>query len=147
MENHNLKFLLLEQVARYFASKISYEVLPDAPSTLEECTAYYREHGRLAIWQGGSENTIYSDAAGNYAFRAWHDWIHVKNGFTFDADGEEKTFLAHCRDVEKLDWLSQTGKNICFELLRIEIIGQLEYEAENGSFPENQKDFMIERLG
>ena len=49
----------------------------DIQSTFENHKKIYRETGKIHIWTGASENTIFGDEKINHYFRAWHDYIHL----------------------------------------------------------------------
>lgn len=114
-----------------------YDVADDAPSSLEELNAHVAATGRMIVWSGGSERTIFDDAETNYAFRAWHDWHHLKGQHPFDAEGEAAVFVRQRDQLREL-----YGVRPAWEaLLHAEIIGQLEYEAAHGCFPDDQRAF------
>lgn len=110
-----------------------YEVSAFAPDTFETLN---RNVGKLVVWCGGSDNTIYGDARVNWAFRAWHDSLHLKMQAGFDLEGETRVAYEQARIIG--------GKYA--EILLAEIIGQAEYFKKFGQFPENQVQFIKEYL-
>lgn len=114
-------------------------VLDDAPSTLEGVQAFYAEHGILAVWSGGSDNTIWPSPEYNYAFRALHDMIHAKYGHSFTIYGEQAT----ARDTEK--YLRRHAPHLTdddYRAMWFEVVGQVLYEAHHGEFPQDQAAFI-----
>lgn len=109
-----------------------YEVRDLAPSTLRESIQAYSETGKIIVWAGASDNTIWGAREHNWLFRAWHDLVHIKNLTQFDNAGELRTFQIQASQTES-SWLQK--------LLKIEILGQLEYYNTNGFFPVNQIEF------
>lgn len=98
-----------------------YVVSADAPASLSALNAYIAEHGRMAVSDENSENTIYGDAEHNYAFRAWHDWVHWHLQAEFNPEGE-KLVCAFQKGM-----LLQFGFGTKFhDLVDAEVTGQLE---------------------
>lgn len=108
-----------------------YVVSDHAPETLKDVVTTYNETKKLIIWSGASENTIYGCAELNYLARAWHDYTHVKLLSEFNLQGEIQTALKQ---------MSQVDTKFA-EVLRIEIIEQVNYFQKHGEFPENQLKF------
>lgn len=65
-----------------------YDVSDAAPETYEELIAHLDAGGRMLVYSGGSEQTIYGDPEVNFAFRAWHDWCHWQGRYDFSHEGE-----------------------------------------------------------
>src|SRR5208282_1357378 len=65
-----------------------YDVSLAAPETYEELIAHLDAGGRMVVYSGGSERTIYGDPEVNFAFRAWHDWCHWRGRHDFSQEGE-----------------------------------------------------------
>src|SRR5438067_89761 len=57
-----------------------YDVSSSAPSSFRELVRHLDDGGRMTVYGGGSEGTIFADNEVNYAFRAWHDWTHYRHG-------------------------------------------------------------------
>lgn len=112
----------------------TYGPSADAPGTLPELRQEWREK-HFRVWEGNSDRTIYLDAAGNYAFRFWHDSLHVlHNKSTTLADelslGNMHTTVAR----------NTYGQDAAL-LMRIDTIMQSKYESRWGEFPTNQLGF------
>jgi len=116
-----------------------------APDTLESIKAHIAETGRLCVWSGASDHTIFGDRETNWAFRAWHDWCHYRGDLPFTLDGE--TDAAHMQ-VEHLIALygrtEQTAEMAA--LVLAEVIGQARQLDETGAFPADQVAFDLAKL-
>jgi hypothetical protein len=123
-----------------------YDVRPDAPDTLEKLCAHLDSGARMAVFDGGSDQTIFGDASVNYAFRAWHDYHHYRHKLAFDAEGEARACMYQVQDLR-----DQFGNGARVQhwarLLDAEINGQLRYAAaHDGAFPTNQRAFVLAYL-
>ena len=97
---------------------------------------------RLAVWNGGSDATIFDDPEINFAFRAWHDAHHLLLNAPFSPEGEAEVARAMQRDIDALfgpeDDIGQRYK----ALIDAEVMGQLAYSLHHGgAFPDNQRAF------
>ena len=106
---------------------------PDAPSSLADLLALAPQADRIPVWSGGSDCTIWSSPAVNYAYRAWHDSIHLHLGAGFDAAGELEVARASL-------YLARTARDRA--ILWAETWGQVEAFLECGRFPEDQRVFV-----
>lgn len=98
-----------------------------APETVADLLASYRATGEIVVSAANSERTIWREPAGNFAFRAWHDFCHVRSLRGFTA-GEE---------IELGEWQCGAfgGVGDAFALIvREEISEQARYFAERGEF-------------
>ena len=115
-----------------------FDVSDNAPSSLIGLRAHYEATGRICVWSGGSEHTIFADRETNYAFRAWHDWCHLIGNYDFTPDGEHATMMAQQSDL----YARYGDVQRWADILHAEIIGQGEYERANGTFPQDQMAFV-----
>lgn len=120
---------------------------PDAPSSWAELKKAYPAQSAyyglaLPVFDGGCENTIYPDAATNHAFRAWHDSLHLANGYSFSREDEIKVGLIHMQQARRAG-LSQRDQ----DMLVADTIGQIEYYHRHGKFVRNQARFVSAVLG
>jgi len=129
--------------ARYCPT--GFDVSESAPNSFNELITHIETTGRICVYSGGSDQTIFADAETNYAFRAWHDAIHFNNRFEFTTLGEFETWRAHCRDLFKLFGENKKTHKWA-DLLYAEIVGQAEYLARHGSFPANQYAFTVDYI-
>lgn len=114
-----------------------FVVRDDAPASLAQVAQALSETGRLVVWGGGSDKTIYGARELNWRFRAWHDATHLAVGGEFTPEGELATCLAQQDTARRL--LREAGR--AEEQLWAEVMGQLEYQAVHGIFPEDQVTF------
>lgn len=96
---------------------------------------------KLPVYDGGCEDTIYPDAATNHAFRAWHDSIHLANGYSFSREDEIKVGLIHMQQARRAG-LSQRDQ----DMLIADTIGQIEYYEKFRRYVENQSLFVSDVL-
>lgn len=77
-----------------------WDVSPDLDvgslEALQKAVAY---NGRMIVWGGASDKTIYGDTETNYAYRAWHDACHLMGGFPFTLDGEQAATRLQIRQL------------------------------------------------
>lgn len=137
--DRGLNVAILHIASRLFPT--GFDVGANAPETFEAINEHIARTGRMLVWNGASENTIYDDAEVNYAFRAWHDWCHWFGHFDFSLGGERlaaEMQKAHLRSL-------YVG---CKELTRWEAIidaevnGQAAYAEYWGIFPNHQRAFV-----
>jgi hypothetical protein len=130
----NLYNLLTEECRKL--NLPGFEVSDRAPETLADVMQHYALTGRLKVWSGASEATIWTPQ-GNWQFRAWHDWCHVLALGTFDRAGEALV----CRLQQ-----AQTESSYMQRALEIEIMGQLSYFETHGHFPVDQVQFFVKLI-
>lgn len=106
-----------------------------APETMQELA----QCERLTIWSGGSDQTIYADPAINWAFRAWHDSVHLSYAFPFDLAGETLTCEMQILQLRQR-WPSMPER--WSRIIRAEIVGQALHLQRTGAFPADQYAFI-----
>lgn len=121
----------------------SYDVSEQAPATYHELMAHMaRNDGRLCVWSGASDQTIFAHPAVNWAFRAWHDYYHWKDRQPFTVVGELMVAFAQCDDIERL-FPEHPRLKVWQALVMAEVVGQREYaDAHGGRFPTDQHGFV-----
>ena len=129
---------VLHMASRLFPK--GFDVAAEAPSTLEELSDHVAKTGRMLVWSGASENTIFADAEVNYAFRAWHDWQHLTYQFPFTLEGEKAAAACQIADIAAIFGQSAAVKRFA-RLIWCEVVGQAEYKERTGEFPTDQVDF------
>lgn len=124
---------------------LGYDVSSNAPQTFEELKAHFNRTGRICVWDGASEHTIFDDIEVNYAFRAWHDSKHLLFNLPFTEVGEYMACWCQRLDIFAVygsgQFASKAGK-----ILNAEINGQFKYNAIHGRFPFNQMAFVEDYL-
>lgn len=72
---------------------------PSDCDTLDKVRRWYETTGRIVVWTGESEQTIFGAPQVNHAFRAWHDYVHVLFGLPFTRNGEHLVMKIQQRHV------------------------------------------------
>lgn len=122
---------------------LGWDVSSEAPSTYEDLVKDVAKRGRFTVWNGASDETIYADPETNFAFRAWHDWVHWRYNLDFSPANERAVAYvqaAHLLRTYGKEW--QTNDFVA--LILAEVIGQAEYKDHFGDFPHFQVDFVRE---
>lgn len=81
---------LLNNVAGIMADRClpcGWDVRPDAPNTFDDVKREYHHTGRISIWEG-DYGSGFGDLETWRAFRAWHDYVHIRYDFPFTLGGE-----------------------------------------------------------
>lgn len=129
------------RAVHHIANKLlphGWDVSDNAPSSLIGLRAHYLATGRICVWSGGSDRTIFADAETSYAFCAWHDHHHLAGNHEFTPDGELAVAVAQGLDIFDLYGLKRDWAYI----LHAEIMGQDDYKRANGVFPNDQMAFV-----
>lgn len=121
-----------------------YGVSADAPNSYDALVACFEADGRITVWDGGSDETIFGDPEVNYAFRAWHDAGHLKLAAAFDRAGEAQVCAWQCAQLVAANGPAKAAR--WCTILQAEIIGQADYCAEHGDFPTDQFAFDLAYL-
>lgn len=122
-----------------------WDVVDLAPSSLHGLTLHVRNTGKIAVWSGASENTIFACPEHNYAFRAWHDAVHYQIQQDFSMAGEAATAFAQCADLLDQYGLDEDTREFCAIIL-CEVIGQSAYYTLHGQFVPDQREFYAENI-
>lgn len=123
-----LNEVIKEQVARL---GIQYRAADFAPGTYADLRADGC-NPTLVVWAGASHNTIYGDPAVNHAFRAWHDWTHIRYSLPFTLAGEVQAAQIQAGLV---------GGTLA-EVVLAEVAGNAEHFAQYGVFPVDPVEFV-----
>lgn len=124
-----------------------YNLSADMQDSYEAMQVEYIKTGRITIWTGASESSIFGIPAANWCFRAWHDWWHIQLYCGFNYKDELKVLRYQQSDAMR--WCVQNGisfkkTRLILLLLEAEIKGQADYELEHGEFPADQIKFAEE---
>lgn len=114
------------------SQKLAYRVSSHAPETFQDL-----KNSGLVIWSGASNKTIFEDASVNWGLRALHDAEHLKTGLLFIPEQEIELGRIQA---------SRQSSELMADLIYCEISLQSEYFLKNGTFVENQKEFMLNNL-
>lgn len=122
--------------------------IPELCDTYDKLRAHYMSTGRIRVWTGASDRTIFGDPAVNHAFRAWHDLGHIMLQAPFTPEGEEEVCALQMRQLARIMHGGRSGDEIKFmcHMLSAEVNGQIAYEKLTGQFPEDQRAFMLQHL-
>lgn len=145
MRHEHDKLSGLAAYLRWHTSRLSlpaYLVCDDAPSDHVSLLECYRQTGKLKIWAGASDCTVWGGAADNWLFRAWHDYCHIGSGMCDKVD----CFTAD-REIELSDWQSNGCSTMLGRIVGIEIAGQASHYKRTGNFVEDQIRFATDRIG
>ncbi len=126
-----------------------WKASPDAPSTLEECTRFFRQHNTVHVTDYFDPRTsIFSCPVSQEAFQAWHDYAHVTLQAGFDKAGERRVNDQQSADFN--EWFrrnairnrfTMSDYNRSLEILRAHNLGRLDYWDVMGDAPDNFRQF------
>lgn len=125
----------------------SYEPAPDAPSDypslIKAAQVSLKVRVPLKVYDGASDQTIYTSAEANYAFRFWHDVCHfITPGADFTVAGEALAIAVQAKGVEQA-----FGKDsLEYKMFMADTLGQVTYFAIHGDFPQDQLAFCLASL-
>ncbi|ALF01640.1 hypothetical protein CPT_Percy6 [Caulobacter phage Percy] len=122
-----------------------WDVMDLAPNSLHALTLHVRCTGKVAVWSGASDNTIFSCPEHNWAFRAWHDATHYQLQQDFSFAGEANTAFAQCADLLDQYGLDEDTREFCAIIL-CEVIGQSAYFHLHGELVPDQRKFYAENI-
>ena len=135
-----LEFHVMDKAPQHIA-------VSDAPDTWTRLKAFNAKtwtgprdkHGFriMPVYNGGCDNTIYSTPAVNYAFRAWHDSLHLESHSCFNYAGEKLVAKAHVRSLHD-NGLSQEDQDAIW----FDTYGQNLYYLKHKRYIENQALFV-----
>lgn len=122
-----------------------FDVSKSAPSSYAELRMHVARTGRLLIYSGASDCTVYGDPAVNHAFRAWHDFCHLEGGYDTSFAGEVATCRLQARQLLRR-YGDSTRTWAWQKIVEAEIIGQARYFERHGHFPSDQAAFALAYL-
>ena len=126
----------LNELIREQSSQMEYTVADRAPSVETEL---FGNSGRMVIWAGESQHTIYGAPEVNWGFRAIHDQLHLDTNIGFDP-------LAEIH-LARLQIASMRLEGTIADLVYAEIAGQAEYYQKTGNFVTDQLEFNLHHSG
>ena len=110
---------------------------PNSYSELMQYSSDLEQGLSIPVYSGDSDNTIYGSAAINYAFRAWHDRIHIEHKLDFSEQAELS--VAEIQYNELIE--NGVNKNQAFIIL-CDIVGQVRYYFKYKKYVINQLGFI-----
>lgn len=121
---------LLDVAPPHFASD-------ESPTTYDEVRDHWTRHKMFHVFNGGSTDTMFSERRYQYAYRAWHDSIHMKYEIPFEKQDEltvaklqEAIALRH--DVDPHD----------ARLLCLDLEAHIKYYYAKGEHPVRQLELI-----
>ena len=123
-----------------------FDVRDKAPETFDALKAQVADGGRMVVWSGGSDQTIFGDPEVNYAFRAWHDWCHLAGNHDFTLEGERAASRMQMVHLIELYGIDARVARWC-HIINAEVVGQAEHLRDTGEFPKDQMAFVRSYLG
>lgn len=121
-----------------------FDVANRAPGTMADLHQHVSLTGRMLVWAGASDRTIYGDATVNHAMRAWHDYHHLAGQHDFSLAGE---FAACARQIAHLRHAMPQAPSLWSRLIWLEVIGQSLYADATGHFITDQVAWTLAQLG
>ena len=139
----NLSRFVLDQAAQT-ADKLGFGWVPTerAPCTYQQLRGAFEHSKRtgepLPVSNLFCEDTVFTEPHVNVAFRAWHDFHHCILGLSFDLADEWELTLWHLDQLAEAGLGPQTSE---YELLRLDLLGQVILLGVAQRFPINQGEF------
>lgn len=123
----------------------AYDIMDEAPRTDVEVIRHYRETGRLAVWAGASDGTIYGPREANWMYRAWHDWCHVSSGVCNRMHGPLGCFEPAAEQDVTAFQIRTLGTDFA-EVVKADTAGQTAYYGLHGGYVDHQGGFVLDLL-
>lgn len=125
---------LLDVAPPHFAS-------PDSPTSYEAVRAQAERYGIYHVFSGGSVDTVFSGRAIQYAYRAWHDSIHLKYNIDFSMESE----LEVAELQEKIALAAGIDPRDAM-ILRLDLEAHIKYYYAKGEHPDRQIELITDCL-
>lgn len=119
-----------------------WDVGPNAPDNFSHLKAEYAARGRITVFNGVCDNTIYGSPEVNYAFRAWHDALHIAHNLGFDTDSEIKVSNHQVQQVRQAQDISWVETHCFSRWVAADVAGQALYYRRHKRFVQNQRAFV-----
>lgn len=129
----------MRKALRTFYPNTRYFPSENAPNTWRDLKG--ADLACLPVFSGGCDHTIYISPAYNWAFRAWHDSIHISKGLGFSYLDELAVAKEHLCQLELIRAPEHVKRAVWYD-----VAGQVEYYYKNGCFVVNQKAFVQDCL-
>lgn len=132
------------KLASIRAGTPQYAVRDDAGSMTDaDMIRAYRATGKLVIWSGASDNTVFGDASINWLFRAWHDFSHIRSGVCNREHGPLGCFEP-IAEYAVADWQCVGLSDSLAKIVQLEVSGQARHFATTGKFIVDQVAYTLE---
>lgn len=134
----------VREQAEHAASELGFHWVgvAEAPSTYPQLRAAFA-HSKataepLPISNLFCDDTVFMEPSDNVAFRFWHDTAHCRLGLSFSLPDEWELALWHLEQLEQVGLGAETRE---YQLLRLDLLGQILLMGLAGRFPFNQGEF------
>lgn len=127
----------------------AFDVRDEAPGTDAEMIRHFRETGRICVWAGASDGTVYGPRRANWGYRAWHDWCHIKSGVCNRQHGPLGCFEPAAEQDVTSYQIAPLGTAFA-ELVKADTAGQTAYYGLHNEYVPHQGEFvcrLINRTG
>lgn len=121
------------------------ETFNEAPTTLLGVVKYANEHGVLCIATEDSDGTIYDSPGINHDLRAWHDSVHFRHGFQFNAAGEAAAAYVQVAQMAAI-YGDNPDTAYWAALLLTDLLGLVHYHQRTELWPTDKRKFVMERV-
>lgn len=121
---------LLRVAPKHFASE-------NSPTTFEAVKKQAEPYGIYHVFNGGSTDTIFSERKYQYAYRAWHDSIHLRQNLSFGVPNELKVAV-----IQEQIALACSVDAHDAKLLRLDLEAHISYLVAKGEHPVHQLDLI-----
>ncbi len=125
---------LLRVAPKHFASA-------DSPTTFEAVKKQAEPYGIYHVFNGGSTDTMFSERKYQYAYRAWHDSIHMAHELDFSKESE----LLVARLQEKIALKHGINPRDA-KILRLDLETHIYYYYAKGEHPVKQIELITDCL-
>lgn len=129
--------------AEYVAKQIGFGYVDsnDAPNSFTSLQEAYKNslqtNAPLPVFRGASDTSVYT-CGGNWAFRFWHDVLHVTMGADFTMVGENKVAEAQAKVIA-----DRFGRDsLQYKIFMADVMGQVVYYNIHKKYVTNQKEFV-----
>ncbi|PTT72590.1 MULTISPECIES: hypothetical protein [unclassified Chryseobacterium] len=111
----------------------------DIKGTLQRYIEHFKATGKIKIWTGSSENTIFGSERINHFYRAWHDHTHIIFGSGFTLAGETITAEIQC-SMLPIEWFFEK------RLIMADIVAQNLHYIFHKNYVKDQRKFIVDYL-
>lgn len=121
-----------------------WDAIEEAPDTLADLKAYYARTGRIAVNATSRFGLTVGEPEAYYAFRAWHDLLHVLHDGSdrFTIPGERAVANLHREELVRR--LGDTDKAHFFaDLIQVEVDAANNLYVKTGAWPASPREFAI----
>ena len=128
---------------------IQYKTTNDAPNTYRTMIDSRESKGYYIVYNGGDHGMLGEEY--NIKFRALHDWGHYSYGLSFRFYEEKRLGELQALDLALVAWndlgLTTWESYVIREIVKAEIIGQIDYFQNHGKYVADQSEFITNYFG